>query len=212
MSFMIGLEEMKKAFENATGFATPKDEEFGRLVRKGKPRTFHFKDDGFIPNHPIWPLLLYPSIVRFPDNRDPAAVLESLFDRNGWGRSWRDGVYDFIHYHSQTHEVLAVARGKARLQFGGPKGRIVEVKAGDVAVLPAGTGHQCLGASDDFLAVGAYPPDGIYDECKNVEQRKAAKETIRKTARPASDPVHGIEGPLLTLWKKTSQRRGRTAR
>jgi uncharacterized protein YjlB len=103
-------------------------------------------------------------------------------------------------------------RGKARVQLGGPKGRVLDVKAGDVAILPAGTGHQCLDASDDFLAVGAYPPDGPYDECKNVEQRKAAKERIRNTARPVSDPVLGTDGPLLTLWKKSLGGRQRGSR
>jgi uncharacterized protein YjlB len=139
-----------------------------------------------------------------PKNRDPAAIFESLFAQNGWGRSWRNGVYDFVHYHSKTHEVLAIARGNARLQFGGPKGRIFDVKAGDVVVLPAGTGHQRLSASKDFVAVGGYPPDGVYDECRNVEQRKTAQKTIRKTARPACDPVRGIGGPLVKLWKKKS--------
>jgi mannose-6-phosphate isomerase-like protein (cupin superfamily) len=52
---------------------------------------------------------------------------------------WRDGIYDWIHYHSRTHEVLGIARGSAKAQFGGPKGRTVTLKAGDAAILPAGT-------------------------------------------------------------------------
>ena len=205
---MLDLEDLKKSVESATGIATPDAEELERLVRNVKPSTFRFKDDGFIPNHPTWPLLLYPSCVRLPKSRDPAAIFESVFGQNGWGRSWRNGVYDFVHYHSKTHEVLAIARGKARLQFGGPKGRIFDVKAGDIAILPAGTGHQRLSASKDFLAVGAYPPDGVYDECKNVEERKPALKAIRKTARPACDPIYGVEGPLVKLWRKKSAKRG----
>ena len=199
---MPDLEDVKKSLEHVTGIGMPDPKELDHLVRDGRPNSFRFKDDGFIPNHPFWPLLLYSSCVHLPKNRDPAAVFRSLFTRNGWDRSWRGGIYDFVHYHSKIHEVLAVARGRARLQFGGPKGRIVEVRAGDVAVLPAGTGHQCLSATKGFLAVGAYPPDGVYDECKNVEQRERAHKTIRKTVRPASDPVHGDNGPLLKLWKK----------
>jgi hypothetical protein len=125
---MLDLEDLKKSVESATGIATPDAEELERLVRNVKPSTFRFKDDGFIPNHPTWPLLLYPSCVRLPKSRDPAAIFESVFGQNGWGRSWRNGVYDFVHYHSKTHEVLAIARGKARLQFGGPKGRIFDVE------------------------------------------------------------------------------------
>jgi uncharacterized protein YjlB len=79
--------------------------------------------------------------------------MEELFRQNGWGASWRDGIYDYVHYHSRIHDVLGVARGKGTVRFGGNKGRTVQLKAGDVAVLPAGTGHQCLAASSDFLVV-----------------------------------------------------------
>ncbi|HEY1982148.1 MAG TPA: cupin domain-containing protein [Xanthobacteraceae bacterium] len=196
------LEDIKRVAEDVIGLRKPSREELDGLVRAKEPKIFRFEDDGFIPNHPAWPVLLYLSAVRLPLNRDPAAVFEVLFESNGWGDTWRGGIYDFVHYHSRIHEALAVARGTARLQFGGPFGKVITVKAGDVAVLPAGTGHQCLSASKTFLAVGAYPPSGAYDECKNVELRKYAKLTIPKTPRPEHDPIHGSDGPLLDLWKR----------
>jgi len=92
----------------------------------------------------------------FGDGHDPAAVMEDLFEANSWGDTWRDGIYSYVHYHSRIHEVLGIARGKGRVRFGGNKGRIFTLKAGDVAILHAGTGHQCLFAEEDFLVVGAY--------------------------------------------------------
>ena len=198
---MPAVETLKKIAEKATGWARPQHEDLGKLIRPRKPRTLLFKDDGIIPNHPRWPLILYRAAVR-PDGRfDPAAVFEELFASNGWGDSWRNGIYDYVHYHSRIHEVLGIARGQGKVQFGGLKGRIVTLKAGDVAILPAGTGHQCLYASADFLVIGAYPPNGTYDECTKSEDRKEALKTITKVARPRKDPVFGSGGPVLPLWR-----------
>jgi uncharacterized protein YjlB len=94
----------------------------------------------------------------------------------------------------------SASRGSGEVQFGGPKGRIIIVKAGDVAILPAGTGHQCLRSSDDFLVVGACPPSGTYDECTSHEDRKKALATVPRVARPRKDPVYGNNGPLLRVW------------
>ncbi len=141
-------------------------------------------DDGVIPNNAQWPLVLYRGAVSLPGKLDPAAIMEDLFDRNGWGDSWRDGIYDCVYYHSRIHEVLGIAKGSAKVLFGGNKGKTVQLKAGDVAILPAGTGHQCLGASSDFLVVGAYPPSGTYDECtkaKNMPPR--SKRSPRSAVR-----------------------------
>jgi uncharacterized protein YjlB len=98
--------------------------------------------------------------------------------------------------------VLGIARGKGRVRFGGSKGRIFTLKAGDIAVLPAGTGQQCLGADRDFLVVGAYPSAGTYNECTTIEERPRALKTIPKVPVPRKDPAYGANGPLLKLWKK----------
>jgi uncharacterized protein YjlB len=102
--------------------------------------------------------VIYKSAVRLPEALDPAAVFEDLFESNGWGGSWRDGIYDYAHYHSRIHEVLGIARGSGRVQFGGPKGRTLVLKAGDVAILPAGMGHQCLKQAMIFWWSGRIRP------------------------------------------------------
>ena len=129
------LENAKRFAEKTTGWRRPEDPKL--LLRDRKPRTFKFKDDGLIPNHPRWPFVLYKSVVRLPKSLDPAAVFEELFETNRWGNSWRDGIYNYDHYHSRTNEVLGIARGSGKVRFGGSKGRAVRLKAGDVAILPA---------------------------------------------------------------------------
>jgi uncharacterized protein YjlB len=198
---MPALETVKKFTERLTGWAKPSQSDLAGLVNERKPRTLRFRDDGVIPNHQLWPLILYKSAVRLPAEFDAAAIWEVLFESNGWCSSWRDGIYDYVHYHSQIHEVLGIACGTGKVQFGGNRGRTVTLKAGDVAILPAGTGHQKISASKDFLVVGAYPPSGTYDLCTSSEDHARALKTISKVPRPRKDPVFGGRGPLLTLWK-----------
>ena len=126
-----------------------------------------------------------------------------VFASHGWGHGmWRNGVYDFPHYHATVHEVLGIARGHARVRFGGTTGEELEVVAGDVAVLPAGTGHQRLAASGDLLVIGAYPPAGTYDLCRaTAETRERALATIPRVPLPATDPLYGADGPLVALWR-----------
>lgn len=177
------------------------------LVRVRKPTAVHFRDDGVVPNNPHFPVLLYRGAVKLKGRRfRPEVIIDTLFDTNGWGRSWRDSVYDFVHYHSQVHEVMGVARGTARIECGGIKGRILSVKAGDVLVLPAGTGHRLIESSRDFLVVGAYPQDGTYDECTDTREHPDAIKRVAKVRKPKTDPVLGTGGPLLNAWRTKPRR------
>jgi uncharacterized protein YjlB len=172
-----------------------------RMLRQRKPFTYRFEDDGIVPNHPEWPVIVYRRPVVVPAGGDPARIMDAVFAANGWGRSWRDTVYDYVHYHSQVHEVLGVATGAARLECGGIKGYILALNPGDVVILPAGTGHRIIEACKDFLVVGAYPPHGTYDECTDTRERPEARKRIAKVRKPQTDPVYGAGGPLMRLWE-----------
>jgi len=62
------------------------------------------------------------------DATDLAGLMEKRFQENGWPPQWRNGIYDFDHYHSQGHEVLGIAAGSARLLLGGDNGRELDVR------------------------------------------------------------------------------------
>lgn len=167
------------------------------------PLTFRFADDGTIPNNPALPMLLYPDAIDLAGVDDPAARIETVFAANGWGRDgWRDGIFPYVHYHAMIHEVLGIARGRAKIRFGGDGGETVDVGPGDVALLPAGTGHQRLEGSADLLVIGSYPPGGTYNLCRgSAAERDKALATIPMVPLPASDPVFGAHGPLTRLWR-----------
>jgi uncharacterized protein YjlB len=166
-----------------------------------EPLAFVFADDGSVPNNPM-PFLVYKRAIDV-DNDRPEKTIEELFGANGWGDMWRNGIYDYLHYHATVHEVLGVARGNAIVRFGGDRGTKIAIAAGDVAVLPAGTGHQCLSASSDFSVVGAYPPGPkMHVTRPTPENHRKALKTIPAVKLPKTDPVMGADGPLVRLWKR----------
>jgi uncharacterized protein YjlB len=164
--------------------------------------TAHFTDDGRVPNNRL-PVIVYRGAIT-PDADDPAKSFEQTFAKNRWSNSWRNGIYGYHHYHSNAHEVLGIASGHAKVRLGGENGADFDIKAGDVIVLPAGTGHKRLSASSDFEVVGAYPDGRDWDLIRADDSDRrthdAAVERIAKVPAPAYDPVMGKDGPLARLW------------
>ena len=167
---------------------------------KVKPASFVFRDDGLVPNNQL-PFLLYKGAIAV-DRKQPEDAIEAVFEANGWGQTWRNGIFDYLHYHATVHEVLSVARGRALVRFGGDHGPELEIRKGDVAILPAGTGHQRLFASDDFIVVGAYPPGPRMEITRpTFENHHRALVSVPQVDVPQTDPVYGANGPLVQLWK-----------
>ncbi|MGN6309677.1 MAG: hypothetical protein ACTHNN_08990 [Xanthobacteraceae bacterium] len=165
-----------------------------------EPQTFVFDDDGLVPNNRL-PVLRYRLAVDVT-GKEPERIFENLFAANGWGGLWRNGIFDYLHYHATVHEALGIARGHAKVRLGGDRGATLELVAGDAVILPAGTGHQCLSASGDFSVVGAYPPGEKMQITKPTPDnyRKALK-AIPNVPQPVTDPVQGVQGALMRLWK-----------
>ncbi len=173
------------------------------LTKSSEPLALMFADDGSIPNNSRLPLLIFRGAIDLSDTPDPELVIEKIFARHGWGNAWRNGIYPYVHYHSMIHEALGIANGHAKVRFGGTAGEVHDLTAGDVAVLPAGTGHQCLWATPDLCVIGAYPKSGKYDLCRGSDaEHIEALARIPRVPVPDSDPVHGQGGPLTRLWRR----------
>ena len=76
------------------------------------------------------------------------------------------------------------------------------VLAGDVVILPAGTGHRRISSEGAFLVVGAYPDGRAWNllEADTLSEADvaAAEERIVALAVPARDPVKGE--PMASVW------------
>ncbi|MDO6658491.1 cupin domain-containing protein [Anaerobacillus sp. 1_MG-2023] len=164
-------------------------------MEKHQIKTITFEDDGNIPNNPFHPLILYPGALDHPDN------CMKIFKENNWTNAWENGVFSYHHYHSNSHEVLGVIKGEASITFGGENGKTVEVTVGDVVVIPAGVGHKKEASSTDFRVVGAYPAGMPHDlRTGKADERKDAIDNIKNVPLPATDPIFGVNGPLLDVW------------
>src|SRR4051794_18138898 len=100
---------------SAIGIASMQPE-FGASV---DPEVLRLSRNAWVPNNEHLPVLLYRGAIRATTPEG----FEKIFQANGWPAQWRNGVYDFHHYHSTAHEVLGFVRGHAHIVLGGEKGR-----------------------------------------------------------------------------------------
>ncbi|RKD71135.1 uncharacterized protein YjlB [Sinobaca qinghaiensis] len=155
-----------------------------------------FDDNGKIPNNPTLPALLYSV------KEHHLHELEQTFRSNGWESTWYGSIFTYHHFHSNSHEALAVIRGSASLHLGGPQGEVISVTSGDILLLPAGVGHKLLDSDDIFQVMGAYPHTREIDLYTGDENNhEVVCRNIHHVELPRLDPFYGEAGPLQNYWK-----------
>jgi uncharacterized protein YjlB len=168
---------------------------------KSSVAVYYVGDDGVFPNNVKLPVLFYKSILKLP-SFFPGNAVKNLFRENGWSNGWKDSVYDYHHYHSITHEVLGVYKGKTQVQLGGDNGIILTLEKGDVIIIPAGVAHKNLTPKSRFKCVGAYPGGKKYDiNTGKPGERPGTDENIKAVPLPGKDPVFGDKGELQKNWR-----------
>lgn len=158
------------------------------------------ESDG-IPNSPSLPALIVPGAVQAGQS---GAAIIALLASNRWGGNWQSTVFDYQHYHPNSHETLIVASGHAEIQLGGASGDVFEVSEGDAIVLPAGTGHRRLGGSSDFSVCGGYPRgQENYDIVRaGAIPMEQALQQIAHVPIPNACPIFSETGPLMAAWMR----------
>ncbi len=160
------------------------------------------RENGKFPNNPDLPVIIYKNAFA-ADTPDLATSLEKLFKKNQWEGAWRNGIYEYPHYHSTAHEVLGVSQGYVVVELGGPNAFKFRLNKGDVVVLPAGVTHKNIECSKDFEVVGAYPKGQEYDLLTGKPgEKETAIQNIQNVALPEADPVTGKQGGLIEKWGK----------
>lgn len=161
---------------------------------------FYLEDDGIFPNSKL-SVLLYKDVLKLPQ-LFPAFAIKRLFKSNKWSNAWKNGIFEYHHYHSITHEALGVYNGRATIQLGGEKGIEVRLEKGDVLIIPAGVAHKNLDKENDIKCVGAYPDGKDYDINYGKEgERPGTDKNIAKVEIPETDPVFGTVRGVQRLWK-----------
>jgi len=163
------------------------------------------KPNGNFPNNEELPLLYYHRAIKLP-KFFKGLYVRQLFRRNGWTNNWKEGIYEYDHYHSNTHEAIAVIKGRATLLFGSKGGKQIEVGEGDVVIIPAGVAHCNLDKQNSVTCIGGYAQGKDYDmNYGHPGERPKADKNIGRLGIPKRDPVFGKEKGLPVFWKKRGE-------
>ncbi|KAI9842081.1 MAG: hypothetical protein M1837_007506 [Sclerophora amabilis] len=165
------------------------------------PERYTFEPTPHVPNSPL-PVLIYRAALLLEGDhpndetddsfRQPSpSSVRDLIERNGWIQGGVFKTFWSHHFHSVTHECYAVFKGESKLLLGrGPlddaetyRGTEVVVRCGDVIVLPGSPKYD-----NNFCKAG---PD------ETIEKALACSDV----PVPESDPVFGLGGPLVGIWK-----------
>ncbi|KIV77169.1 hypothetical protein PV11_08992 [Exophiala sideris] len=169
-----------------------------------QPETYYLKPNRHAPNSDL-PVLIYRDCLPLPLSEGNA---KEFLESHAWiqGGTW--GHISTRHFHPNTHECYGVFQGESTLLLGCGKndsggGQEIDVRAGDVIVLPAGTGHCSTESSQDYRYIGVYPqgaPKWRNELGKEPIDLEEFRQETTAVAMPKEDPVNGPDGPLLKLW------------
>ncbi|KAF2860753.1 hypothetical protein K470DRAFT_257540 [Piedraia hortae CBS 480.64] len=104
------------------------------------------------------PLLIYHTA--FPPTTGSIEIEHHLHTIGEVESQWRRTMYSTSHFHTTSHEVLAVSSGASRLLFGHEDiSERVEacVERGDVIVIPAGVAHLLVEDEVGLIWWGSIP-------------------------------------------------------
>jgi uncharacterized protein YjlB len=162
-------------------------------------------DNGIFPNS-VLPVLLYINVLKLPFLFS-GDFIKKNFEGNNWSNAWKAGIFTYHHYHSNTHEVLGVYKGKTKIVLGGESGALIEIQKGDVLIIPAGVAHKNLGIENDVGVIGAYPGGKNYDiKYGRKDERPEADINIENVPIPATDPVWEASSGLIKIWSDISSK------
>ena len=163
------------------------------------PEKYFIGDNGLFPGS-RFPVLHYHKALRLP-RFFRARHVRKVFNEHNWTNTWRNTIYTFHHYHSNTHEAMAVIKGRTTLLLGGENGKQVVLHEGDIIVIPAGVAHKNLGREKDIVCIGGYPGGVDFDmNYGNAGERPGTDVNIEKVPVPATGPLAGNADPLMNTW------------